>query len=89
VDKAESAFAKMPADKLIRICYEDFVQQPDQELVRILKFLGIQFDTDKIGRAVESVSKTSIGKGRNALSDLEVENLELLVSDSLKRYGYL
>ncbi|WP_421844383.1 sulfotransferase family protein [Marinobacter algicola] len=89
VDKAEKAFSEMPADKVVRVRYEDFVRQPEQELTRILKFMGKEIEPDVIAKAVEGVSPRSLGKGRHALGEQEVENLEALVGETLKRYDYL
>lgn len=89
VEKAEEAFTKMPADKVVRVRYEDFVRQPVQELTRILEFIGKKVETGKITKAVEGVSSRSLGKGRAALGEQEVENLEALVGETLKRYDYL
>jgi len=89
VSKAEEAFATMPADKVVRVCYEDFVRKPVQELSRILKFLDKKIEVERVARAVEDVSPRSIGKGRKALGDQEVAKLEALVGETLKRYGYL
>ena len=89
VDKTEKAFSQMPAEKVVRVCYEDFVRQPVQELTRILEFMGKEVAPEKIARAVEGVSPRSLGKGRKALGDHEVANLEALVGETLKRYDYL
>jgi len=89
VDKADEALSAMPEGKVIRVCYEDFVQQPGKELGRILKFLGNDVPEADIAEAVKDVSPRSLGKGRKALGESEVANLEKLVGDSLKRYGYL
>ena len=89
VDNAEEAFSDMPADKVIRVRYEDFVRQPLEELRRILEFIGKEVETEKIARAVEGVSPRSLGKGRKALGEEEVAKLEALVGETLKRYDYL
>lgn len=89
VVKAEEAFSAMPENKVIRVCYEDFVQQPAKQLARILAFIGKEVPAGGIARAVEGVSAGSLGKGRKALGDEEVSRLEALVGESLKRYGYL
>ncbi|PHR95989.1 MAG: sulfotransferase [Leeuwenhoekiella sp.] len=89
VDNAEKAFSEMPADKVVRVRYEDFVRQPEQELTRILKFMGKDIEPGAIAKAVEGVSPRSLGKGRNALGEQEVANLEALVGETLKRYDYL
>jgi hypothetical protein len=89
VDKAEAALSVMPENKVIRVCYEDFVRQPAEELARILVFMGKAVSADEIATAVAGVSPRSLGKGRKALGAEEVLRLEKLVGESLKRYGYL
>ena len=89
VDKSEEAFSAMPSDKVIRVRYEDFVREPTQELTRILKFLGKDVEPEEIATAVKGVSPRSLGKGRKALGEEEVANLESLVGQTLKRYDYL
>lgn len=89
VDKAEEAFSRMPEDKVVRVRYEDFVRNPVTELSRILEFLGKEVPLHGIELAVERVSPRSLGKGRKALGEHEVANLEALVGDTLRRYDYL
>jgi hypothetical protein len=90
VDKADQDFMSMPEEKYIKVRYEDFVQNPDEELRRILDFLDYKnVDVRLIESAVARVSPKSIGKGRAALDDSEVKNLEVLVGDTLKSHGYL
>jgi hypothetical protein len=89
VDHADKALSKMPTSKVIRVRYENFVCQPVEELSRILVFIGKEVDSAKLSKAVESVSPRSLGKGRKALGEQEVANLEALVGDTLKRYDYL
>lgn len=89
VEKAEDAFSAMPEDKVIRVCYEEFVRDPVFELKRILAFMEVMASDEEITDAVRNVSSSSLGKGRNALGAAEVEYLETLVGDTLKRYGYL
>lgn len=89
VDNAEKAFSDMPADKVVRVRYEDFVRQPVGELSRILEFIGKEVEPEKIATAVEGVSPRSLGKGRKALGEQQVANLEELVGETLKRYDYL
>lgn len=89
VDNSEKAFSDMPADKVVRVRYEDFVRQPAEELSRILEFIGKEVEPETIARAIEGVSPRSLGKGRKALGEQEVANLEALVGETLKRYEYL
>lgn len=89
VDKAEQAFSAMPDDKVIRVCYEEFVNNSEQELRRILDFIGRDVADQLVVDAVKGVSNKSFGKGRTALRTEDVKHLEALLGDSLKRYGYL
>ena len=89
VDNAEEALSLMPANKVIRVRYEDFVTKPAQQISRILEFIGQDVSSQEIDKAVKDVTPTSIGKGRKALGAREVSNLERLVGDSLKRYDYI
>jgi hypothetical protein len=89
VDKAEEAFSKMPSEKVFRVRYEDFVRQPEQELTRVLQFMGKDVAPEQVASAVKGVSPRSLGKGRKALGEQEVANLEALVGQTLKRYDYL
>lgn len=89
VEKAEQAFSQMPAEKVVRVRYEDFVREPVQELTRILEFMGKEVEVNKVSQAVKGVSSRSLGKGRKSLGEEEVANLEALVGETLKRYDYL
>ncbi|MFI9653022.1 sulfotransferase [Guyparkeria halopsychrophila] len=89
LEKAEEAFSVMPADKVVRVRYEDFVRQPVQELTRILEFMGQEVRPEKTTQIVKGVSSHSLGKGRKALGSQEVEILESLVGNTLQRFGYM
>ena len=89
VDKSEEAFLSMPANKLVRVRYEDFVQKPFEELDRILNFIGLDVPSHLVQRAVKGVSHRSVGKGRKILGVQEVKKLEMLIADTMKRCNYL
>jgi len=89
VDSADVALSTMSDDKVIRVCYEDFVRNPCIEIERILSFMGCEVSSEEVTKSVAGVTSNSLGKGRKALGHKEVEHLESLVGESLKRYGYL
>ena len=64
------------------------VQDNKNILSRILEFFGIHVTDTDLAAAVSCVSSRSIGKGRKALGDDEVSELEALVSNTLHRLGY-
>lgn len=89
VEQSEKAFSTMPDAKVLRIRYEDFVQSPKDELKRILDFMGRQVSEEILASTVSGVSSKSLGKGRQSLGEEKVRQLEELVGDTLKRYGYI
>ena len=89
VEQSEKAFSTMPDAKVLRIRYEDFVQSPQEELKRILDFMGRQVPEEVLASTVSGVSPKSLGKGRQSLGEEKVRQLEELVGDTLKRYGYI
>jgi hypothetical protein len=89
VEAAENAFLSIPADRVLKVAYEEFVSHPFEELSRILSFLDYSADIEQMKRVVTGVSANSLGKGRSELGPEAVYRLELLVGDSLKRYGYI
>lgn len=89
VDKAEAAISGMPEHKVLRVCYEDFVRDPESQFARVLAFVGRDASAAEIEEVVQGVSSKSLGKGRKSLGDEEVKHLEALIGESLKRYGYL
>ena len=88
VEKAEQAFLNIAGDRVHRVRYENFVNNPGQELRRILDFLEISANEDEVKRAVSSVSERSVGKGRASLDHRQTTHLESLLGDTLDRYGY-
>lgn len=88
VEKAEEAFSQIPKDRLVRVHYEAFVERPIEELSRVMYELGIPKDVIELRNAVASISSSSVGKGRAALSLSDIKRLESLVGPTLKRYGY-
>jgi hypothetical protein len=89
VDKSERDLAELPESRVCKVKYEDFVQQPQAELARILDFMDVQATQQQIESAVDGVSGKSIGKGRSMLGQEEVERLEPLIGETLRRHGYL
>lgn len=89
VELSEKAFANMPEDKVIRVRYESFVQAPEDELKRILRFVDKDVADESVRKAVSAVSAKSLGKGRKLLGTDKVKQLEKLVGDTLKHYDYL
>lgn len=88
VENAKAAFADMSKGKVVRVCYENFIQQLAEELMRILSALGIGASPVRVNEAVSGASSKNVDKGRAPLSEAEVERLEASVGATLDRYGY-
>jgi len=88
IDLSEDAFSQMSPDKVTRVSYESFVTQPKVELTRILSELNLKYDETVVEKATESVNDNSLGKGRKALDDTKLKQVDFLIKDTLKRYDY-
>jgi len=88
VEKAAAAFSAMPEERWLEVGYEEFVQDPESELTRMLDFVGLDVPAGQRREAVANVRADSIGKGRAALDSEAVLRLESLVGGTLSRYGY-
>lgn len=88
VDKAESDFSLIEPARVFTIKYEDFVRQPVKEFAKIAEFLNKDVPDILNDYLKQHVSCKSIGKGRASLGDAGVDDLRLLIGDTLERYGY-
>jgi len=89
VDAAAEAFAEIPSDCWLKVGYEDFVRYPEEELNRMLDFLGLKVDNDLRQQAVAEVNSSSIGKGRKDLGENTIQRLMPLIHDTMVRFGYV
>jgi len=89
VDKSFESFAAMPRERWLEVAYEDFVRDPENELARIINFMGLDIPVEQRREAVAGVRADTIGKGRSALDENARQRLEKLVHDSLARHGYV
>lgn len=88
VEHADQAFQAMPAGKVLRIRYEDFVAEPLAGLLEIIQWLDLDVPKESLAAAVASVSSRSVGKGRKALGVDEVAKLQALIGPTLEKFGY-
>ncbi len=85
VDAAEAALAGLPADRVVSVRYEDFVQRPGEELRRLLAALGLPADDASVERAVAGVRPGGAGKALATLPSADVEALRALIGHRLER----
>lgn len=88
VEKAGDALSNIPSSRVYKLSYEQFVTDPKSYLSEIVKFIGFEASECELENAIDTVSPKSLGKGRKALGEDEVQRLEMLVGTTLEKYGY-
>lgn len=88
VERSMEDFSEMSSGRMIEMGYEDFVRNPEEELKRILGFLGQKAEEELIKKAVKDVSAASIGKGRAELDDERMKRILPHIQDTQQKLGY-
>lgn len=86
VEQSRRDLDGLPADRSIEVVYEDFVQEPEAGLRRILEFLGKEHLFEP--GATAHVSASSIGKGRADLGPEVTARLDAIGHETLLALGY-
>ncbi|WP_017756540.1 sulfotransferase family protein [Calidifontibacillus oryziterrae] len=89
VEKSVNSFSKIDNNRVINIEYNSFINNPNHYLKKIITFLKIDIDENKIITAVDSVKKTSIGKGYQQLSQEEIEEVKAITWEVYQRANEL
>lgn len=87
VGKTGAALAAMDPSRVHTVHYEDVTADPARALSEIMQFLNSPRSDEAITEAVSSVSRRSVGKGRQNLSG-DVDRLLGIMRPALERYGY-
>jgi hypothetical protein len=69
---------------LYAIRYEDLVEEPEAEMERLARWLGV----DPSGFDAKSVSDSAIGKYRQGLTAAELEDVLRVAAPTLQRLAY-
>lgn len=88
VDASAAAFARMPSDRWLEVCYEEYVRNPQEETARILEFIGAPVPPEQLAQLTSEVRTESVGKARSSLDETARARLRTLLADTLIRYGY-
>jgi len=86
VEKAERAFTMMPEGRVLKLSYEDFVENPTEAIRRILEFIEHKASDEVIKTAILPVRKNIRGKARKGLQPQEIASLEVLIGNTLHRH---
>ena len=89
VENSEKSLSKMKKNKVLTVYYEELVQNPFSEVKKIISFIGLQATNEQILPTIQSISVSSIGKGRSEMSKVEITNIESIIGETMKRHGYV
>jgi len=78
----------LPAQRVVKVRYEDLVSSPSSELARICDALSLPSTQTQRQEALKDVSAQSIGKGRAALGKERLDKLRPLIGETLSELGY-
>lgn len=72
---ATEQLARVPAEQVLSLRYEDFVVNPISSMERIRAFLGAEWSDEQLKSSVAKVRPGSVGNGRRQLSESQLETL--------------
>jgi hypothetical protein len=84
-----AALARLPAERVLTIRYEAFVQHPGDYLRQIAQFAGFDPSPYSQFSDLESVSRNNIGKGRRCLNEQQQSLVLPHIQDKLVFLGYM
>jgi Fe-S-cluster formation regulator IscX/YfhJ len=89
MDAFEDVKERIPSQQWMEVRYEDFVDNPQASVERILEFVGLQWGPE-FERAVLSYKfrRDMKDEFRRNLTTSQIELLDGVLADRLRRYGY-
>jgi len=88
VTAADQALNEKTDKQVIRVCYESFVANPEEQLIAIADWLGAVYTSSVISNAVSDVSERSVGKGHKQLGGDVMRKVNPIIEGTLSKYGY-
>lgn len=88
VEKAEQDFAHISPERIVRVKYEAFVEDPVGGVAMLAKFLNKDVPDTVNDHLRNNIRPDSVGKGRKALGEDTITGLQPLVASTLEHYGY-
>lgn len=89
VERSEEDLSRIDGQRVHRVQYEYFVQNPQSEVERMANFLGVTLTAQQAVGLIQDVSVTSIGKWRKDLAATDLEKIEDSIRPLLYKYGYV
>lgn len=85
VERSLVDLGALDPDRILHLRYEDFVADPERELLRIGRFLEEDWSDAERRAAVATVSKGSVGKGARELNPEQREAIDEIVAPLMDR----
>jgi hypothetical protein len=89
VEMAEEGLRGVPDERVHRVKYEDFVDDPVKEFRRVAAFAGKTVPRELEGSLRSDVSATSKGRSRSQLSEEDLAAVRSIIRPTLTAHGYL
>ncbi|WP_095012250.1 sulfotransferase family protein [Tsuneonella mangrovi] len=88
VDRSDAFLQTLPADRWLRVRYEDFVANPRSKLKEILAFLGVSADDSEIAAVTSGIRTGSVGRSRSPQAQAAIAEALPDMAKTLERHGY-
>ncbi len=88
VRASQKGFSEIGKENVCSIHYEDFIQNPQKEMTKIVEFLGYPFTPEVVERSVARVRSDSVGKWKKDLSLEDQQIIEKICKPVLEELGY-
>jgi hypothetical protein len=88
IERSEEDFTEISSERVHRINYESFVQNPIAAINDLAIFLDIELSSAFIKKLAQSVTNSSVGKWRKDLSLEDQERIEPILKSTLSQYLY-
>ncbi len=89
VEALEASRASLASQQWLDVRFEDLLEDPQAETEKVLKFLGLSWDSQYDAGFRRHTFQTSRGQAwRRDLSRQQIADLEHVIADPLRRHGY-
>jgi len=79
---------RLPADRTLRVRYEDLVRDPSETLTDVFEFIGAPDASAQAARAAANVRSGSVGRWTTDLQADQIARIEARIGPTLAQQGY-
>lgn len=89
VERSEEDFQYIDATRILCMRYEDLVTEFHATIRKVSDFIDINVSTEQTSQLAQKVRSDSIGKWQQELPEATINQLNPVIDDVQKRYGYV